>query len=697
MNNTDTHILCEPYEVEENLEREKIDITDFVEKSAELFKSINNINYEKIGDFKELDRETQRSVMSIPIPKSFTNTIISKIKQFSNNLDLSQLIFSLNQLMKKIDDLSSISDSEEITKCINEIYEYLIEYRKGPTYNIAIEKFGDVASFEDAIAVCENTVYDKLFEWLSEFPSRLISEGIDRIGMDVDTSKVVAISQKGYITKGVDYEERDETEYNRKELLYSIYFLYKHIINSIIECKSFWNKFFDLIDPDIHVDIDEEIFGSDDHLEMILNDLSNTIDCDDDIDEEIDQLMFGSEANLPGAKDFNNKGPNPFKLIANFYKTFPSKINKIRKRFKMYRVNAKNHAFYMKYIGRIEGLYERYADETEVVENGMKGDPVEVLKNSGHKYISDVSNNIVNLQFALIDLSKKFASMNNPKMMYEAMKRFGGLYMSEIKKSSDISPNFKKSLQFKFGEIINKNNKIYGYTPQGIAENKKIPPSNHCVVSLFVDRADEKPFTQKVSDIFKSVKSFQLIAKNEKEPILEVTMICSDILTKGIQEESFKQLKENKKTCKENVLSSIKEITAKEEKPKKAKRELLQQYKYCWKALEEGYKDTLEMKKYVAELIESYFVMMTRIDNLCKICLTALLQTERNAKDGGFKTGFDADKKKSNKEYKQVDEETEGLKTEGEKEDAKLEDSEKRKAIKKHSETIKKAMRSSRW
>ena len=306
------------------------------------------------------------------------------------------------------------------------------------------------------------------------------------------------------------------------------------------------------------------------------------------------------------------------------------------------------------------------------------------------------------MQHELIDVAKKFESSSNPKDMFNMLKKYGGMYMSDTVKSSSIVGNFITSMCFKIGELILKNNKIYGYTAESIAENNKLPPSNHAIVSLFVDRPDEKPFDQRVSDIFKSPDSFKLIAKNEKEPIFEVTVICSDLLTKGIQEDSYKMLKQLRKNSTEKFKMKINDLVANSRKPKKEKRELTRQFKHCWRAIIAGYDYLVSMKGYISDLIQSYFVMMTRIDNLCKECLVSLLHTETMHRDERYDTGHKADSLKSHKQYTQHEED---VKTKGEKElerdnkkaETKAEYAEKKARMNDHLNEIKKAMQRRNW
>ncbi len=689
MTNINTHILCEPYEIEDFLSKNEIDPYTFSSKTLELIESTKNSNYKDLELFRTLDEDLIQKTLSLEIPDIFLEFDLNKIYQYSNKLEIDNLIIELDKSIKNIYNLDKNVELCELEVYINNIKECINKLNERNEEKV-FNTFGDITNFKNILSICDNSFYESIFKWITEFPNKILDIQIEETvveQIDENKSKI----------------NKEDTEKCKKDLMYLFYNLYESIIKNIIDTKLFWSGFLELIDPETNVD---ELMFVNDESETVLNsnNLFNIGDYFDDMNsfgsEAFEDPLFGLEADNPITT--SNKKSNPFAKAFKTLKTLPGRINKVRKQFKMFRMRAKNHAFYMKYMGRIEGLYERYADEAPIMENGMKGDPVQILKEEGHAYITDVSNGFVDMQHELIDVAKKFESSSNPKDMFNMLKKYGGMYMNDTVKSSSIVGNFITSMCFKIGELILKNNKIYGYTAESIAENNKLPPSNHAIVSLFVDRPDEKPFDQRVSDIFKSPDSFKLIAKNEKEPIFEVTVICSDLLTKGIQEDSYKMLKQLRKNSTEKFKMKINDLVANSQKPKKEKRELTKQFKHCWRAIIAGYDYLVSMKGYISDLIQSYFVMMTRIDNLCKECLVSLLHTETMHRDERYDTGHKADSLKSHKQYTQHEED---VKTKGEKElerdnkkaETKAEYAEKKARMNEHLNEIKKAMQRRNW
>lgn len=697
MTNTNTHILCEPYEIENYLKEDEITIENFAEKTNDLIQSLYHIKYDDMDEYRSMDSDIKNEALSIKIPKSFIDSDLSIVYRFSNKTTIDNLLFILRNNTNDVFDLKNTDSIEKIKTKLDSIKEFNQKIKSGEdiSVNKTFETFGDLNyDFDNIFNIIDNSIYSNIIEWISSFPSFLLDLKLE---ISVITSNINS-TQKTNTESGSDSISSDELNNIKKNIIHLVFDIYKIIISHIIKTKNFWIEFLDLIDVDNEItdfDFDDEI-----DMNLVMQDLDKEIDLDNDNDDE--DFSYGSEDG-----PFGSKGPgqtsgaihDAFKVAGEFFKALPGRVSKIRKQYKLFRMRAKNHAFYMKYMGRIEGLYDRYADEAAIMENGMKGDPVQVLKEEGHDYIADVSNGMVDLQHELIDLSKKFASTGDAKQIFNMLKSFGGMYMSDVQKANQIRSAFDKSIRFKVGELILKNNKIYGYTAQSIAENKKIPPSNHAIVSLFVDRPDEKPYEQKVSDIFKDVESFKLIAKNEKEPIFETTVICSDVLTKGIQKESLNQFKINKKSSKEKFELTLKEAISKSKDAKKEKRKLKQQFNCCWKALESAYNYMLKVKGYILDLIESYFIMMTRIDNLCKECLVSMLKVETMHKDERYNTGHKATNLKAHGEYQQnMDDDVE---TAGEKQIRKLNErdernnhrSERREEARERIKRIKKAMR----
>jgi hypothetical protein len=364
---------------------------------------------------------------------------------------------------------------------------------------------------------------------------------------------------------------------------------------------------------------------------------------------------------------------NENKSIISKLQSLPLKLTKINRKFKLFRTKSKNFLFYRKYLGRIEGLYKFYANDAQVQENKLKDDPVKILKEDATNYIQEFSDNLTVIYNELNILAKKLSSITDPK---EALAQVN-LYLKEYKTSiDDIKklPNrlIKKTKQ-RIAEQLVKDNEIYGYTVESIVE-KKFPPANYVIVSLFEENAHEPPEAQRVADIIKDPNSFKLIASNEKKPILDTANLSNSLITQGIQSNDIKQVSRFKKLSIERFKHDAKAMNIDNGKHDDTDEEnennLQGKVKSIWKGIEKAMHYVVNMKSYTAKLIEAYFIMVVRIDNLCKECLVSLLRAERMIKDERMKTGFKGTSLKKYKGLTQYDDSE--YKTKGDKEMAKL-------------------------
>jgi len=654
-----THILSNPYDYQNN-DEEINSKEDFLNKINNLLSSLIYSNSD-IPNFNFMNDELKNKALSIKINNE-SNIDLSKIYFYSKKERFSKLLTIIKNV-KLENSISENSTKESIQSLINELDKAVIEINELPQ-KAEYNTYGSIIkNFDDILNIVNNTEYIEMIEWIRSYPLSLISSILEEFSNTSDEDKSIVLNI----------------------LMKKIYSIYKNIIYDMIQTKLFWIDFYNLIDIE-NDSFDVNTVSIDDNF--IFDDILS----DDDLDdlEFDDENKMGIEGIGPDST-FKRVGDTMSKVV-NILKNIPGKVSKINKQFKLFRTKHKNHGFYMKYIGRIDGLYERYADEANIKENGMKDDPVKVLKEDAKDYIVDVSDKFTDLQIEILDIAKRFSTMSNPKEMLSYVNRYCGMYKSEIEKPADISNAMIRATRFKIATILLEHNKIYGYNAESIVENGKIPPANHTIVSLFVERPDEAPFDQKVSDIFKDASSFKLIAKNEKEPVFEATQVCHNLISKGIQQSDLKSIKKYKKENYRKVKSNINDyINDGEEKPGKAKKNFLAQTKQIWKGIQKSSEYMGKTKSYIADLVNGYFIMMFRIDNLCKECVTSMLMVERYRKDDKYKTGFKADNKNSNNQYKQKDEGE--FKNKAMKEDERSEKySEMRESMRSKIDEIKKAM-----
>jgi hypothetical protein len=174
-----------------------------------------------------------------------------------------------------------------------------------------------------------------------------------------------------------------------------------------------------------------------------------------------------------------------------------------------------NAFFFKKYYGRIPHLYSQYAARSPVVENTMVGDPGEILSSSCVKYVQRMSIDSTELFNQLLQLARRITSITNVEEKINVINSFTKKFHIVKDKVDSIKNNILNETRYKIATSILQDNEIYGFTVEGILQNKKFPPANHIVTSLFVKNPHEKPREQSVNDIFSGEKSILQFAHPE--------------------------------------------------------------------------------------------------------------------------------------------------------------------------------------
>ena len=315
------------------------------------------------------------------------------------------------------------------------------------------------------------------------------------------------------------------------------------------------------------------------------------------------------------------------------------KVNKEKLKAKL------NESFFRKWIGRVPSMYQHYANSAQMYENRMKGDPTQILLNEGVNYLKEMTSRTESIFNELINTCKKVTSAGDIQGKVNAVKGFCKQYPIE-----DISAEPKTVKQqivneacYRIADAILQENGVYGYTAEGIVQNKKFPTSNHIVTSLFVENAQEKAEEQSVSSIFSSPDSITVFATPEKLNVLEsgfrqtTNAIMSNFNPRLISS-TQKNMHQNYKLYVNNLSRRASAQGASEEIDGD-----VGQTKKIAKALEDGLIDALdvviEQKKRCIQCVGSMYEMGGRIANLAKRCIAAMHDEEAKHRDNSFNTG----------------------------------------------------------
>lgn len=206
---------------------------------------------------------------------------------------------------------------------------------------------------------------------------------------------------------------------------------------------------------------------------------------------------------------FEGKYKNMFiglkKLQMNIFKSTPSKLKSIW-----------NARFFKKWYGRVPSMYKIYGGAATITENTFKGDPTDILLNQAPQYIANISNETDQLLKDLVNMSQRLGSATGLMGKFAVVKGFCEHYTIDITDDpKQIAKQIAAETYYRVAGIILQNNDVYGYTPDGAAENHKLPAANKIVASLFLSDAQEAPKEQMVTDIFKNPNSIVCFAHPE--------------------------------------------------------------------------------------------------------------------------------------------------------------------------------------
>lgn len=377
--------------------------------------------------------------------------------------------------------------------------------------------------------------------------------------------------------------------------------------------------------------IDNEMLYS---FESISSDLSNYMSLEDADGE-------GGKTDL---LENENAFLKFFEKVKDKLQAIPSQLSTFKKKAEMFFQKRKNIRLYKRVLGKVPSLYKRYGSETEIDENLMIDDPVQILAGHATEYIINLGKHTGEISDKLMQLSQSLAtdaSFDTMKTKIEDWISSSPLKTKEGELSEEVDKlpeRMRKATRAMLVEAILEGNDIYGFTAESMVL-KKFPPPNHTVVSLFVENPFEKPVTQRVTDIFKSAESFEIMANSDKRNIFSVSELQAAVLKNKINAETFKAIDRKRKDTLKRLKLKTGISGSAEVKDERLEKENEKTVKKALKGVKLSIKEVAKMKVYVMDCINIYFAMMLRIDNLCLAAINAMLLTEKKASDSGYNLG----------------------------------------------------------
>ena len=239
-----------------------------------------------------------------------------------------------------------------------------------------------------------------------------------------------------------------------------------------------------------------------------------------------DDYGFNSTSNEGENKSQKQFEESLAKLKKIYFETFQFKPTQME--------NSRNISFFHQYYGRIPHLFQRYGGEAKIVENTPNGDPVELLKNDCLQYVRNLDQMIYQTMSDLLNTARRVASAQTVQQRTQIIAFYCKKYPIDPNNVEGmIGESIIRETIHRVAEAILGNHSIYGYTVDGIVYNRKFPPANHIVASIFLENPQEAPTEVPVNSVFGSPDS--LLFFGQEQNIKQLTdmykRICFSIVS----------------------------------------------------------------------------------------------------------------------------------------------------------------------
>jgi hypothetical protein len=313
------------------------------------------------------------------------------------------------------------------------------------------------------------------------------------------------------------------------------------------------------------------------------------------------------------------------KAYINIFKVGVSKI-----------LSKKNSLFFKKYYGRIPHLLKQYGSISTVVENTMVDDPGQILSGSCVDYVEKMTADSTNLFNELLKLAQVITSTPNIDGKINVVKRYCKQFPIEDANPGDVKEKILSETRYRIAASILQDNEIYGFTVDGILQNKKFPPANHIVTSLFVKNPHEKPTEQSVNEIFSNEKSLLMFAHPEN--IIKFNNLYKTSASKIINtfnpkvaSNTEKNLeKATRKYSYQLMNNAADEMHPNEEIDPKEQKKISDKIE---KAIVHAMDMVIDQKRRCLQCAGIAHDMIGRVTDLAKRCIVAMLNTEKQKMD----------------------------------------------------------------
>lgn len=499
-------------------------------------------------------------------------------------------------------------------------YMFIAENREYTNTNVAIEE-----DFNTEINSIRLTLFENQFDLEKYY---LFFEDLSYKPLDLSTDLTIIdesslVKFVNVITYAVIYNT-----------LFNEFYI---VIKSIVEKNTFKTETeytMDYISANNNIDLSIESFNDyfvrsteDKEVEKLVNKASNAKDKAENESRTLAEENGDKKAGLlKRIKDKLSKVPVQTKTA----------INKLR----LFVHNRTSTYMYKKCLGKVDGLYDFYADKAFIDESRFKGDPVLILKNTICPNIIRIGKEMAKLADETEGMLKKCGTMSTKEAVIEVGEKWArklpdltlaGQKMEEL----NLKQKIKFSTRTRMVDILMKEPeglKVYGFTRESMIV-KALPPVNHYLISMILINPQEKPQNMSVSEIFEGPDSFRIMANAEKGDVFQIGELMNAVLANKLNAETFQRIEDKLKMTQ----SKFKGMTSSDDSEQNKETEKL------YKQTLDGFKESVEIlakqKIYISDMINVYGNLIMRIDMLAQRALKQLLYVEAENADPRYKMG----------------------------------------------------------
>lgn len=534
--------------------------------------------YSHVGNYNDFTRDTEKHLLLLKTLNSILGEFVSDDQYSDTQVVIGFIETQGNNIQNCMRDLVSL-------------YIRNISNVKNTENTVEFEKtFDDVGSFEDILtgephkdAIREET--DKLFDIYSDITfgnhHRKMKKGIKAILSTVMCTNSAYVNTMN-IYKNIAFLFYSTYELHNKEDI-SLEMLQLVSVHNISRYLDTYNISFE----------DYEIYSNEDFVERV-----------------------------------KNLGVEIIKKIEHTKAKVITKIN--------FKSNSRKNKKFKKFLGITEEAYKRQGSSIKIMENKPKNDVVDTLYDNIPEYLRKLIENFIDISNDMIRFYRNLDKCRTKEEILKLANKYISHKEFEVNNIKELQSKILQDAYYKFGNILNQNNTVYGRNAIDIGLRKKLPSPNHTMVSLFVDNPERKPAPIPVNDIFEKYDSFEKLIYKADDYEKDLNQIIDKLRKVNIYTDVAKSL-----------IADLQNNPGESDEVDKLKQNL-------GNLADKNFVIFNGFSVYIIKLFNIIPALSTRVYDLTGTAMSALMEWEQSQRDSDYKTGAIKYKDNRTKSHKQA-------------------------------------------